>query len=173
VSLSPSRKQKKELKKLQKSAAELWEAQQLVAQGAANIAREAGRQASRFSREKVAPAVEAKYHAYVDPYVEKARPYVDQGLKSSKKVIDSKVVPAVGTVVGKAMGAWDAANDTRKKLAKSRIVEPPKKKRNAGPVIALILGAAAAVGILVAAWQTLRADDELWVADDPLSTPDA
>ena len=95
VSLSPSRKQKKELKKLQKSAAELWEAQQLVAQGAANIAREAGRQASRFSREKVAPAVEAKYHAYVDPYVEKARPYVDQGLKSSKKVIDSKVVPAL------------------------------------------------------------------------------
>ena len=24
-----------------------------------------------------------------------------------------------------------------------------------------------------AAWQTLRADDELWVADDPLRAPDA
>jgi hypothetical protein len=32
---------------------------------------------------------------------------------------------------------------------------------------------AAAVGVLYAAWQTLRADDELWVADDPLRAPDA
>ena len=28
-------------------------------------------------------------------------------------------------------------------------------------------------GVLYAAWQTLRADDELWVADDPLRAPDA
>ena len=27
--------------------------------------------------------------------------------------------------------------------------------------------------VAYAAWQTLRADDELWVADDPLSAPDA
>ena len=40
-------------------------------------------------------------------------------------------------------------------------------------VIALILGVAAAAGVLYAAWQTLRADDELWVADDPLRAPDA
>ena len=38
---------------------------------------------------------------------------------------------------------------------------------------ALFLGVAAALGILYAAWQTLRADDELWVADDPLRAPDA
>jgi hypothetical protein len=42
-----------------------------------------------------------------------------------------------------------------------------------GSVIAIILGAAAAVGVLYAAWQALRADDELWVADDPLSAPNA
>jgi hypothetical protein len=42
-----------------------------------------------------------------------------------------------------------------------------------GGVIAIILGAAAAVGVLVAAWQALRADDELWVADDPLNAPEA
>ena len=35
------------------------------------------------------------------------------------------------------------------------------------------LTVAAAAGVLYAAWQTLRADDELWVADDPLRAPDA
>lgn len=171
MSLTPSRKQKKELKKLQKSAAELWEAQQLIAQGAANVAREATRQASRYGREKVVPAATAKYHEVVDPYVEKATPYVVQGMKTSKRVIDSKVVPAVGSVVGRAVGAWDAANSARMKLT-GKVVEPPKKK-STGPIIALALGVAAAVGILFAAWQALRADDELWVADDPLAAPDA
>ena len=51
--------------------------------------------------------------------------------------------------------------------------EPQKKSMGAGGVIAIILGAAAAIGVLYAAWQTLRADDELWVADDPLRAPDA
>ena len=37
----------------------------------------------------------------------------------------------------------------------------------------LLFGVAAAVGVAYAAWQTLRADDELWVADDPLRAPDA
>jgi hypothetical protein len=42
-----------------------------------------------------------------------------------------------------------------------------------GAVIAIVLGAIAAVGVLAAAWQALRADDELWVADDPLNAPEA
>ena len=53
------------------------------------------------------------------------------------------------------------------------IAEPKKKGMGAGGVIALILGIGAAAGVLYAAWQTLRADDELWVADDPLRAPDA
>ncbi|WP_261166554.1 DNA helicase [Microbacterium sp. Marseille-Q6965] len=170
--MSPSRKQKKELRKLQKTAAELWQDQQVLAQRAADVAREAGRQASVFGRQKVMPAAQAKYHEVVDPYVDKARPYVAQGVLTTKRVVDSKVVPVVGTVVGKAMGAWDAASEARLKLTGKPVVVPPKKK-SAGPIVALVLGAAAAVGILVAAWQTLRADDELWVADDPLAAPDA
>ena len=50
---------------------------------------------------------------------------------------------------------------------------PPKKGVSAGGVIAILLGVAAAAGVIYAAWQTLRADDELWVADDPLRAPDA
>ncbi|MGW9113124.1 DNA helicase [Microbacterium sp. NPDC055683] len=176
MSLDLSRKQKKELKKLQQSAAQLWEAQQVVAHGAADVAREAGRQLEVFGRKQVAPAVEGGYHEYVEPYVDKARPYVDKGVKASRKFVDSSVVPVAGAVVGKALSAWDVANETRIKLARSRAGLPavaPKKSSSAGPVIALILGIAAAAGVLYAAWQTLRADDELWVADDPLAAPDA
>lgn len=168
MSLSPSKKQKKELKKLQKSAAELWEKQQVVAGQAREVAREATRQASRFGRETVVPSAQSKYHEVVDPYVDIARPYVDRGYKVSKKAVDTRVVPAVGSFVGRVAGAVDAA-----RAATGHPVEPPKKKRRVGPVIAVVLGIAAAAGIVFAAWQTLRADDELWVADDPLSAPDA
>ena len=78
-----------------------------------------------------------------------------------------------------ALSVLDAANDTRHKLNASRgihlpVLAPPKKSGiGAGGVIAIIFGVAAALGVLYAAWQTLRADDELWVADDPLRAPDA
>jgi hypothetical protein len=66
------------------------------------------------------------------------------------------------------------SKDAAAKLA-AKLGGPAPKKRGmgAGGVIAIILGVAAAAGVLYAAWQTLRADDELWVADDPLRAPDA
>jgi hypothetical protein len=179
VSVSLSRKQKKELKKLRQSATQLWEAQQHVAAGAADVAREAGRQLGDFGRKQVAPAVEETYHERIEPYVDRARPYVDRGVKASKRFVDSTVVPAAGAVVGKALSAWDVADETRVRLARSRAGLPEilqkkqKKKSSAGGVIAIVLGVVAAAGVLYAAWQTLRADDELWVADDPLAAPDA
>jgi len=116
-------------------------------------------------------------------------------------VYNGALIPAAGAVVGGALSVWDAANDTRERIAHGRGVNldlssvkknaakygkkatktfqsraalpEPKKKRGAGGVIALVLGVAAAAGVLYAAWQTLRADDELWVADDPLRAPDA
>ena len=111
-----------------------------------------------------------------------------------------KIVPAAGAVIGSALSVWDAANEKRKDLAAGSgftsldvgkyqkkaekygkkaarqltvSTAPKKKSMGAGGVIALILGVAAAAGVLYAAWQTLRADDELWVADDPLRAPDA
>ena len=65
------------------------------------------------------------------------------------------------------------AQATKKLASKLVILEPPKRGIGAGGVVAIILGVAAAAGVLYAAWQTLRADDELWVADDPLRAPDA
>jgi hypothetical protein len=43
-----------------------------------------------------------------------------------------------------------------------------------GGVLGIVLGLLAVVGIGYAVWQTLRADDDLWVADDePETTPNA
>ncbi|MCR2819348.1 DNA helicase [Microbacterium sp. zg.Y1090] len=195
--MSLSRKRKKELRKLQKQANTLWETQQVLVGEAANVAKEAGRQLGHYNRERVMPVINDTYSHYAAPYVTKAA-------KVSRTVLNDKVVPAAGAVVGSAMSVWDAANDTRARVAAGRgfaapdvakyskkadkygkdaakkiakkisVVAPePKKRMGAGSVIALILGAATAAGVIYAAWQTLRADDELWVADDPLSAPDA
>jgi len=190
-----SRKRKKEFRKLQTQANRLWESQQVLAGEAAVVAREAGRQLGNYNREQLVPAVQAGYGKY-------AAPYVDRGIKYSQRVLTDRVLPAAGAVVGAGLSVWDAAGETRARLAEgrglvipdagayrkkaqkygkkatsqlsSRFAPVPEKKGiGAGGVIAILLGVAATVGVLYAAWQTLRADDELWVADDPLSAPDA
>lgn len=170
-----SRKRKKELRKLQNSATQLWETQQALAGDAAGVAREAGRQLGNFGREQVVPTVQHAYESRVQPVV-------DRGVRAGKRVIDDGVVPLVGGVVGSAMSVWDHANVRRARMAAgdkvpflkgTKFVPEQPKKRRAGGIIAIVLGAAAAAGVLYAMWQTLRADDELWVADDPLSAPEA
>ncbi|MDL9978056.1 DNA helicase [Microbacterium candidum] len=193
--MSLSRKRKKELRQLQSQANKLWESQQVLVGEARSVAREAGRQLGNYNRETVKPAVQENYAKY-------AAPYVDKGKQYSRHVYENRVIPAAGAALGSALTVWDAANDARasaaagrgvrvedakkyaalaaaygadatKKLSKKVVVvEPERKGMGAGGVIAIILGIAAAVGVLYAAWQTLRADDELWVADDPLRAPE-
>jgi hypothetical protein len=196
--VSLSRKRKKELQKLQDQAQRLWDSQQVLVGEATHVAREASRQLGNYGREQVVPQAQAAYGRYAQPYLEK-------GVDVSKKVVNDRIVPAAGAIVGSALSVWDAATDTRERLAAGRApaavdwaefskraekygaaaskgfskrvnavhVPAPKKSVSAGSVIAIILGVAAAAGVLYAAWQTLRADDELWVADDPLRAPDA
>ena len=169
--MSLSRKRKKELRKLQDQANRLWTSQQVLVGEAATVAKEARRQLGNYSREQLVPQAKDTYGKY-------AAPYIDRGVTVSKHIVNDKVVPAAGAVVGSALSVWDAANVTRAKLSGGRIpvpeiIEPPKRGIGAGGVIAIIFGVAAALGVAYAAWQTLRADDELWVADDPLRAPDA
>jgi hypothetical protein len=166
--VSLSRKRKKELRRLQNDANQLWENQQVLVGHAADVAREAGRQLGNINREQVVPVIQ-------DTYNRRVAPVVDRGVKIGKHVVDDKFVPIVGGVVGSALTAWDVANAKRHGVAVQarKATAPQKSGPGLGSVIAIILGAAAAVGVLYAAWQALRADDELWVADDPLSAPDA
>lgn len=164
--VSLTRKRKKELRRLQHDATKLWESQQVVVGHAADVAREASRQLGSLGREQVLPAVQ-------DTYQRRVAPVVDRGVQMGRHVMDHKVVPMVGGVVGSALTAWDVANAKRYGLTGSRQPAPVKTRPGLGSVVAIVLGAAAALGVVYAAWQALRADDELWVADDPLSAPDA
>ncbi|KDA05148.1 DNA helicase [Microbacterium sp. CH12i] len=164
--MSLTRKRKKELRRLQNDANDLWENQQVLVGHAADVAREAGRQLGNVGREQVLPVVQ-------DAYNRNVAPTVNRGIKLGRHVVDDKVVPLVGGVVGSALSAWDVANAKRQQLPFLRQPEPVKTGPGIGGVIAIILGIAAAAGVVYAAWQALRTDDELWVADDPLTAPPA
>jgi hypothetical protein len=166
--VSLSRKRKKQLRRLQKDANQLWESQQVLVGHAADVAREATHQLGNLGREQVIPVVQ-------DTYNRRVAPVVDRGVKLGRHVVDDKVVPIVGGVVGSALSAWDVANAKRHgiTLPFGHKPAPVKKKRGLGSIVAIVLGVAAAAGVVYAAWQALRADDELWVADDPLTPPNA
>ena len=59
------------------------------------------------------------------------------------------------------------ASKAYKKVGKRvSFVTPPKKSMGPGGYILIALGIIAVAGVAYAAWQTLRADDELWVLDE-------
>lgn len=168
--MSLSRKRQKQLNRLRADALELWGAQQDVLGRANSVAQEAGRQAAHYTREEVAPRVREGYDTYVRPVT-----------RAAGDVITHNVVPAVGTVLGTALSVADVARDTRVQAAVNRLrgakadfvkkAKPAKSGPGFGTYLALGLAAAAAVGIAYAVWQTFRADDELWVAEDEVTEP--
>lgn len=169
--MSLSRKRRKELIKLRKSADELWSHQQEVLDRANEIAREVGRQASVLTREEVVPRVRESYEHYLRPSVH-ATQYAADGVR--RRLVED-VLPGIGTGLGTAIGSvmsvGDVARDARVRAALSRLrfqkpVVVEKQGMGAGTYIAIGVGLAAAVGVAYAVWQTFRADDELWVADD-------
>lgn len=188
--MSLSRKRKKELRKLQDQANTLWESQQVLVGQAANVAREAGRQLGHVNREYVRPRLQENYDKGVrsakQVLSDKVVPAAGAVVGSAMSVWDAANDTRARLGAGKGFSEWDSAKyakaadtygrNAQKKIAERLSLAPVKQKKSgigAGGVIAIILGVAAAVGVLYAAWQTLRADDELWVADDPLRAPDA
>jgi len=162
--MSLSRKRKKELKRLRASAEELWGNQQLVIDHANHIAREASRQLGHLTREEVVPRVRTGFETYVRPSVEQAKGYV--------RVAGDSAERSLGTVLGSLLSIGDLANDVRVRRAVSRIAPSAvakveqKKGPGFGSYLAIGAGIVAAAGVAYAVWQTFRADDELWVADD-------
>ena len=165
--MSLSRKRRRELTRLRKSADELWNHQQEVLERANAIAREAGRQAGVLTREEVVPRVRESYENILLPSVH-ATQELAEGVRHQ---VVEKVLPGLGTAIGTVMSVGDVARDARVRAAINRLrfqkpVVIEKKGLGAGSYIAIGLGLAAALGVAYAVWQTFRADDELWVAED-------
>jgi len=179
--MSLTRKRKKELKRLRSGAEDLWTQQQEVLATANALAAEARKQAAYYTREEIAPRVRDGYDQYVRPAAQTAKDTASHYAGQARQRVVTDVIPAVGTAVGTALSVVDHARAARsaafagdfKKAGKELSKKPkaPAKKSGAGGVIAIGLGIVAAVGLLYAVWQTFRADDELWVADEEPTTP--
>ena len=164
--MSLSRKRRKELKRLRSSAEGLWGDQQDVLDQASKVAREARRQLGFLTQEEVVPRVRSGYESYVRPNVDRARGFARGAGDSVERTL--------GSAVGSLLSIGDIANDTRVRRALERVsprsVVVEKKSPGVGTYLAIGAGIVAAAGVAYAVWQTFRADDELWVADDEPST---
>ncbi|MFF2372057.1 hypothetical protein [Agromyces sp. NPDC058110] len=162
--MSLSRKRQKELKRLRSSAEDLWGDQQQVLDRANAVAREASRQLSALHHEEVVPRVRTGYENYVRPSLSQAREFA--------ATAGDGVERALGSALGSVLSIGDIANDTRVRRAVERVAPKAaapvatKSGPGFGAVLAIGAGIAVAAGIAYAVWQTFRADDELWVADD-------
>jgi hypothetical protein len=172
-----TRKREKELKRLREAAFELWDDQKDVLEHAQHVVREASRQAAQLSREEVAPRVREAIDHNVRPAVATGIAVGRSAADSARDKIQRDVLPAVSSALASALAVLEVSKDPRVRDALSRVrevsgrlspkveVAPPK---GAGPGRYILVGVAlvAAAGVAYAAWQTLRADDELWVSDD-------
>ncbi|TXK18893.1 hypothetical protein [Homoserinibacter sp. GY 40078] len=173
-----SRTRKKELKKLKRSADELWGEQREALEHATQVLREATRQANALAREEVAPRVTGAYTEHVQPVVATGIAGARSASSAVKDKVANDVIPALSGAVGSAMAVIEAVRDPRvrdvvRSAARSgsktvaKFSPAPAKKTGPGPgtFILIGLGVVAAAGVAYAAWQTLRADEDLWIED--------
>jgi hypothetical protein len=176
VQMSLSRKRQKELNRLRGNAEDLWHAQQEVLDRANSIAREAGKQAGHLTREEVAPRMRIGYENYVRPGFDRGVSLSRRAAQGAGDLVNNNLIPAVGTAIGTALSVADVANDARvqaavRRLSPRNVVAPKKSGPGIGTFLAIGAGVIAVAGIGYAVWQTFRADDELWVADDEAVPP--
>lgn len=173
--MSLSRKRKKELRKLRGSAEELWQEQQQVLDRATSVIREASRQAGHLTREQVVPRVQTTYDERLRPGVERGRAVTHSVVSNAKEAVVDDVLPAVAGVVGSALSVLDAVRGKTEKTAQVVSKKAVKAKKSvlhqksgpgAGTYVLIGVGVVALAGLAYAAWQTFRADDDLWIADD-------
>jgi len=192
--MAPSRKQQREIDRLKGDAQDLLDDQKEVLQRASRVIRAASRHARNeaISRghdafnDRVRPAVSSALATGVSAGKDAAAgiassarehisddvlPAVSSALGSALAVLDSARTPDVSAAVGKASKAGrSAVSKGRAVAAKTGVV---KAKPSAGPgrYILIAVGVVALAGIAYAAWQTLRADDDLWIDDEELTEP--
>ena len=164
MSLTLTRKREKEIKKLRKQAEKLWTVQRDVGERAGLLAHQAADQAKAYGNETLVP---------------EARRYARKGVDTGRNAVagathgwNDKVLPAVASGIGSFAAYAQIAKDQRvkdaiKNVNKLRLPEvaPAKKGPSALQWVLIGVGTVAIAGAAYAAWQTLRADDDLWIPD--------
>ena len=175
-----SRKRKRELRKLRSNAEKLWQEQQTVLEHASRVLRQARNQATLLNQEQVVPRVLSTYETRFKPTVDRGVLFGRAAATGARTKVVTDVIPALTGVASSALSVlalskglsarFDSEELQRKLKTFSNSlqkVEPPKKTGPGAGTYALIgVGVVALAGVGYAAWQTFRADDDLWIADD-------
>ncbi|MDP1788823.1 MAG: hypothetical protein Q8K56_00705 [Rhodoglobus sp.] len=120
--------------------------------------------------------------------MDRIRPVVNSGVAGARSAVHSTreklvddVLPAVSSALSSALAVLEVAKNPQVRDALARVTKAgtaagaklglvEQKKSGPGRYILIGLGVVAAAGIVYAAWQTLRADDDLWIDDEPETT---
>jgi hypothetical protein len=169
-----SRKRQRELRRLKRSAEELWDEQREALDHAGAILRDARRQAANYAREEVGPRVRDTYEDRLKPAVASGIAATRSAATVAKERFTGDVLPAISGTIGSALAVLEAARDPRVRAVvrnvsragqRVGVVTPPRSSWGPGKFILLGLGVVAVAGVAYAAYQTLRADDDLWIED--------
>jgi hypothetical protein len=177
-----SRKRRKELTRLKNQASDLWDDQKELLDHASKVVRDASRQAAKYAREEVTPRVRDTFDDTVKPAVSSGFATAKSAAGATRDKLVGDVLPAVTSALGTALAAIEVAKNQQVRDAivrasklgtdigtKVGIVKP--KPAGPGKYILIGLGVVAVAAVAYAAWQTLRADDELWIDDEAAETP--
>lgn len=168
MDLTLTRKRQREVKKLRRQADKLWAEQRRVGAKASELAREATHQARLYGDERISPEVRRLSQS--------ARNRGQNTLSKATKGWNSSVVPAIATGLGSFAAMAQIAKDSRVQDAIDNVrrfttvpeIEPVRQRRSGPSPLQWVLigvGVVAVAGAAYAAWQTLRADDDLWIPD--------
>jgi hypothetical protein len=159
----------------------LVDEQKAVLEHAAAIIKDAGMQLGVFTREEVTPKVRDTMTHHVKPFLAGGVASATLAGSSVKNKIKEDVLPAVSGAVDRAANlgkklskelnkeaATSKAELWAKKFGLATAPKPaPTPTPGPGRYILIGLGVVAVAGLAYAVWQTLRADDDLWIEDEP------
>jgi hypothetical protein len=176
-----SRKRRKELNRLKSQAEDLWEDQKELLDHASKVVRDASRQAAHYAREEVSPRIRDTFEDTVKPAMSTGFRTARSAAESGRERLVSDVLPAMTSALGTALAAIEVAKNRQVRDAIGRasrigtdlgtragVIKP--KPAGPGRYILIGIGVVAFAAVAYAAWQTLRADDDLWI-DDEAETP--
>lgn len=176
-----SGKRKRELDRLKGHAGDVWDDQKDVLERANKVIRDARRQAANYAREEVSPRMRETLDERVKPAISSGLSTTRDVAASTRERLAEDVFPAVSSALGSALAILEVAKDPRVREALKRVssggtkaaskggIPVKKQSAGAGRYVLLGIGIVAFAGVAYAAWQTLRADDDLWIDDEELS----
>ncbi|MBT2502167.1 hypothetical protein [Curtobacterium sp. ISL-83] len=174
------RKRRKQIKKLKGKTAALLGEQRKVLEHANAILAEARSHAADAARKDIAPRVQNAIDNGIRPAVATGVHAATSAAQTASHRFQTEVVPGLVSTAGSVLSVRDLVQDPRvqkivkdaqkkgknAKKAAAKVSVNDKKGIGFGGVALIIVGIVAVAGAAYAAYQTLRADDDLWVADD-------